>query len=80
MSEPRRRDRGPYVEFSTGHRAHVDAIRYSAMPAAALAELVHLPVEQFLEELEHWAQGPGLPYGIRVNREEGTIRVLGRDA
>lgn len=70
-----------YVEFSSGHHAHVDAIRYSAMPATALAELVHLPVEQFLEELERWAQGPGLPYGIRVDREAGTIRVPGlRDA
>lgn len=65
--------------FSTGGWIHVDVLRDGAVPPAALAASVGLELNVFLEELEAWAEGIGLPYGVRVHREAGTITTAGAE-
>lgn len=39
---------------------------------------VGLPLNEYLEHVERWAEGPGFTYGVRVDREAQTIRQAGR--
>lgn len=69
-----------YVPFSSGRRISVAVIRneLTDLPVAVLADLARLPEERFLTELDDWARGIGLPYGVEIDTEAGTIAVAYR--
>jgi hypothetical protein len=61
------------LRFSNGYFMTVGLLRDTAMSVEGLAGAVDLPVDRFLDELHRWAEGPGLPYGIRVDMEARRI-------
>lgn len=71
---------GPGPVFSNGGWIYIEVLRDAAMLPEALAGAVGMEVEPFLEELEAWATGIGVPYGIRVDRDARTITALGAPA
>lgn len=58
---------GQYVSFE----ALVD------VPVDALASLADQTIDQFLDDIERWATGIGLPYGFVVDRDAHKIERLG---
>lgn len=65
------------IQFSSGWFMEVYVIRDTDLTPAMFAEAVNMPLDQFLFELNAWARGIGLPYGIKVHVEEQRIEVLG---
>lgn len=59
---------GPSIPFSTGWFITVELLRRTNLRPDFLAAQVDLPVDRFLEELDAWSRGPGIQYGISVDR------------
>jgi hypothetical protein len=71
----RRQCRGRGIDLPNGWRVTLDALVDVA--PTELAPALDLDVDEFLEYVERWAAGVGAPYGIRVDREAGTITQAG---
>lgn len=63
------------VEFPSGYFATLEFVR--STPPEVVAAAVHLSVDDYLEHLERWSEGPGFTYGIRVDREARTVTQAG---
>jgi hypothetical protein len=69
-----------YVPFTSGRQISIAVIRneLTNLPVDVLADFASLPVDEFLAELDRWARGMGLPYGVQIDLENRTIAVAYR--
>lgn len=61
------------IEFSSGWWVDVDMLRNTLLTAEGIAAYVHLDTAAFIDELAVWAEGIGMPYGIKVGRQAQTF-------
>jgi hypothetical protein len=71
-----RRDMTTGPVFSNGWWVSIDVLRDAHPPLVQLAHITGLPIEQVTKELEAWATGIGLPYGVNVDVEKQTYECV----
>lgn len=64
------------ITFSSGWVISIDLLRQVNPSIIELAGCVHLKPQQVAEELDAWATGIGLPYGVNVNVEDLTYECV----
>lgn len=70
---------GAGINFSSGWWVSIDLLR-SEPTVEMLAGAVHLTVDEMLEELDRWASGMGLMYGVQVDRDNRSYSCVPLDA
>lgn len=63
------------IECPSGYFIRLEAAL--DLPAEVAAAGVKMSVDDYLAHVERWADSVGLPYGVRVDREQRTVTQVG---